>query len=621
MKGAPLVVGGILAALLLPVLAVAAIAGAILPAASPAAACADPAANTASSWQQPLRGQYVVTSRFGLRYHPVLHTTKLHTGIDLVAANDPTVVAAASGTVEVRDFDPAYGNQVVIDHGDGIKTRYAHMASASPVTVGQQITAGMNLGVQGATGYVTGAHLHFEVIEDERPIDPAPFMASRQAPLNGGASRKVAPHPTGAVRTISSRIDAKQAPLNAEQRMNAAVIVRVGHAVGVGERGIMIALMAAMQESSLKNLNYGDRDSLGLFQQRAGWGSAQQRRDPDYAARAFFGGPTGPNKSSPPGLLDIEGWQAMGPGAAAQAVQVSAFPRAYEKWETIARAFLAQQGAEVGSEGCVGSGASPEQIRIATWNLCLEFCGGGKLRPWQERVPEIAGVLLQERPSIISLQETGRRDSHGAAIIRALAPDYKVAVYERSKMVLFDSSKFSTRSVDRAPLRSAKFVEHGKGGVAQTLRDKRTGATFIVSSLHPVDGNDEERRLRYLERADAEVSTLVRMQPGSAVVHAGDLNAHVPGSSVARFFAARGFRSAEQVAPTRAGQEYRSYNGGRPPRRGPRIDHVMIDPRAVVVRGWQQVVSERRDRPESDHHLVVVDLELSGADVPTETPS
>lgn len=618
MKGAPLVVGGILAALLLPVLAIAAIAGAIVPAATPASACVDSVVNTAGSWRPPLQGQYAITSRFGMRYHPVLHTTKLHTGIDLVAKSDATIVAAASGTVEVRGFNTAYGNQVVIDHGGGIKTRYAHMASASPVHVGQRVTEGAKLGIQGATGYVTGAHLHFEVIENERPIDPAPFVASRGAPLDGGAAR-TATLLSEAPSTSMRAEDKVKAP-NAEQLKNAAIIVRVGRAVGAGDRGIVIALMAALQESSLRNLDYGDRDSLGLFQQRAGWGSAQQRRDPDYAARAFFGGPTGPNGSSPPGLLDIADWQAMSLGDAAQAVQVSAFPRAYDEWEPVAKAILAQQGGKGADEQCAGVSSSPGQVRVATWNLCLEFCGGGKLRPWRDRVPEIAAVLLKERPGIISLQETGRRNTQGAAIIEALAPDYKVAVYERSKMVLFDPSRFSTRSVDRAPLGSAEFVVHGKGGVAQVLRDKRTGATFVVSSLHPVDGNEEVRRLRYLERADAEVSKLVRKQPDSVVVHAGDLNAHVPGSSVARFFAARGFRSAEQVARTRSEQEYRSYNGGRPPRRGHRIDHVMVAPSTVVVNGWQQVLSERRDSPESDHHLIEADMTISGADVPTGAP-
>ena len=84
--------------------------------------------------------------------------------------------------------------------------------------------------------------------------------------------------------------------LDAEQSANAQLIIRVGRELGVPDRGIAIALGAAMQESSLRNLDWGDRDSLGLFQQRpsAGWGTAEQVRDPVRAARAFFGGPSDP---------------------------------------------------------------------------------------------------------------------------------------------------------------------------------------------------------------------------------------------------------------------------------------------------------------------------------------
>jgi hypothetical protein len=90
-----------------------------------------------------------------------------------------------------------------------------------------------------------------------------------------------------------------------------------------------------MQESSLININYGDRDSVGLFQQRTsqGWGTVSEIMDPNYSARAFFGGPSGPNAGKIRGLLDIRNWQTMPLAKAAQAVQISAFPDAYQKWE------------------------------------------------------------------------------------------------------------------------------------------------------------------------------------------------------------------------------------------------------------------------------------------------
>ena len=138
-------------------------------------------------------------------------------------------------------------------------------------------------------------------------------------------------------------IPADRYALTAEQRANAAVIVSVGRSLGVPQRGIVIALAAAMQESGLRNLAGGDRDSIGLFQQRPsqGWGSPIQLQNPRYAAALFFGGPSNPNAGVTCGLLDVPGWQSMTLTEAAQAVQVSAFPNAYGQWEQAATHWLA----------------------------------------------------------------------------------------------------------------------------------------------------------------------------------------------------------------------------------------------------------------------------------------
>ncbi len=132
-------------------------------------------------------------------------------------------------------------------------------------------------------------------------------------------------------------------PLTQEMAQNARAIISVGRSLGVNDHGLTIALATAMQESSLRNLDYGDRDSLGLFQQRPsqGWGTPAQVRDPHHSARLFFGGPSGPNRGITPGLLDISNWQSMSLTQAAQAVQRSAYPDAYAKWETSAKAWLA----------------------------------------------------------------------------------------------------------------------------------------------------------------------------------------------------------------------------------------------------------------------------------------
>ncbi|MCR2763422.1 LysM peptidoglycan-binding domain-containing protein [Microbacterium sp. zg.B48] len=134
--------------------------------------------------------------------------------------------------------------------------------------------------------------------------------------------------------------------LDAEQAANAQIIISVGRELGVPDRGIAIALGTAMQESWLRNLDWGDRDSLGLFQQRpsTGWGTPDEVRDPVRAARAFYGGPSDPNGFVTRGLLDIDGWQSLSFADAAQAVQISAYPDRYAQWEQPASVWLAVHG-------------------------------------------------------------------------------------------------------------------------------------------------------------------------------------------------------------------------------------------------------------------------------------
>lgn len=134
--------------------------------------------------------------------------------------------------------------------------------------------------------------------------------------------------------------------LTAEQVANAQLIVRIGRELGVSDRGIAIALGTAMQESSLRNVTWGDRDSLGLFQQRPsyGWGTEAEVQDAARATRAFFGGAGDPNGARTRGLLDIPGWEALTFTQAAQAVQISAYPDAYAKWEAPAASWLAAIG-------------------------------------------------------------------------------------------------------------------------------------------------------------------------------------------------------------------------------------------------------------------------------------
>jgi LysM repeat protein len=160
-----------------------------------------------------------------------------------------------------------------------------------------------------------------------------------------GASAPAAA-PTTVVASTSAAPMTTTTALTAEQEANARVIIRVGRELGVGDQAIVVALAAAAQESSLRNIHHGDRDSLGLFQQRpsTGWGSPAQLTDAVHATKLFFGGRTNPNVGKTRGLLDVAGWASMSVTDAAQAVQISAYPTAYAKWEAPARTWLSTLG-------------------------------------------------------------------------------------------------------------------------------------------------------------------------------------------------------------------------------------------------------------------------------------
>jgi hypothetical protein len=120
--------------------------------------------------------------------------------------------------------------------------------------------------------------------------------------------------------------------LTVEQWANARTIAQVAHDRGLPDRAVVIALATAMQESRLRNLDYGDRDSLGLFQQRPsqGWGTAAQVQNPVYAAGRFYDH-----------LVTVPGWETMRLTVASQLVQRSGFPEAYQQHESAARELAA----------------------------------------------------------------------------------------------------------------------------------------------------------------------------------------------------------------------------------------------------------------------------------------
>jgi murein DD-endopeptidase MepM/ murein hydrolase activator NlpD len=116
-----------------------------------------------------------VSSPFGYRIHPIFGTRKLHTGIDISASSGTPIKAAGSGVVLIAGPYGGYGNAVVVDHGGGLATLYAHQSTLA-VSNGQKVDAGQIIGYVGCSGFCTGPHLHFETRENGVPVDPMKYL-------------------------------------------------------------------------------------------------------------------------------------------------------------------------------------------------------------------------------------------------------------------------------------------------------------------------------------------------------------------------------------------------------------------------------------------------------------
>lgn len=238
---------------------------------------------------------------------------------DPTSTNTPRIVFA-SAPEEVDSLDQAQGEEEEAEESADVP---AHQ-DGDPV--GWQIAAAPEL----------------------RPAKPAPAPAPAPVQAAPKPQPKVTEEkqPTAtessSTQTAAKPVSGAITPLNDTRRANASIIVQVGRDLGIPDYGIVIALATAMQESSLRNIDWGDRDSVGLYQQRpsSGWGTVEQIMDPVFATKAFFGGPSNPNPGKTRGLLDYSGWESMALTVAAQKVQRSAYPEAYAKWEASAWAWL-----------------------------------------------------------------------------------------------------------------------------------------------------------------------------------------------------------------------------------------------------------------------------------------
>lgn len=304
---------------------------------APSAPARPPAATPPSSSAQAsytiTRGDTIsaIASRFGVSTQAMLTANKLgwstiiYPGQKIVipgtsAASTPPPAATTPAPATPPTTPPVIDITPVVD------------ITPTPEASAPQVTSYLIKSGDTVTSIAARFGVSVQSILDANGINRSSIIyAGRTLTIPGVASKTA-----GSTSTVT--------PLTTEMATNARTIIAVGTSLGVSDYGIVIALAAAMQESSLRNLNYGDRDSLGLFQQRpsTGWGTPAQVTDPVYATKLFFGGPSNPNKGNTRGLLDIPGWQSLTVTKAAQAVQISGYPDAYAKWEHSARAWLLQ---------------------------------------------------------------------------------------------------------------------------------------------------------------------------------------------------------------------------------------------------------------------------------------
>ncbi|MBI4522646.1 MAG: M23 family metallopeptidase [Deltaproteobacteria bacterium] len=117
----------------------------------------------------------VVNSGFGIRSDPLTGEERFHKRIDIAAPEGTLIRAAASGTIIYSGRANSYGNMIVVDHGNGLVTRYAH-TKMNLLSTGDPVQAGQEIALVGTTGRSTGPHLHFEVLRRGKAVDPQPFL-------------------------------------------------------------------------------------------------------------------------------------------------------------------------------------------------------------------------------------------------------------------------------------------------------------------------------------------------------------------------------------------------------------------------------------------------------------
>lgn len=202
--------------------------------------------------------------------------------------------------------------------------------------------------------------------------------------------------------------------LTPEQQGTVALIIQVGKQRNLPALAWQIAIQAGMQESGLRNLPGGDRDSAGVFQMRPsqGWGSYAQVTDPAYEVNKFFDV-----------LGAVPNWQRQAPGASAQAVERSAFPLAYNNWESMAAYLVQHVGQVPDPTGCGGSAGAllPPPTKAAAAAISFALSQAGKPYVWGATGPDAydcSGLMLRAYQSGgINLPRVASEQYHAGALL------------------------------------------------------------------------------------------------------------------------------------------------------------------------------------------------------------
>ncbi len=318
--------------------------------------------------------------------------------------------------------------------------------------------------------------------------------------------------------------------LGQKQLANAAQIIAVGLELGVSPAGIKVAMMTALQESKIKMLanstvpgstdfpNDGvgkDHDSVNMFQQRPHWGTLEELMNTTYAIKAFFGGPTGPNHGSPRGLLDIRGWESLAPGTAAQRVQVSAYPDAYDQWEGAAEKIISALG---GGISCGGGGAISADAKALAQGL-VDAMATGKLSGNDQALDQIRNMangsattsctldveVLQvityalQQFGTASVSSLNRRCINDHAGIGEASYHWKGQAVDFTYLGGVRSRGYDVNSLKFIKLLDA-IIPAGKGGVGQYDCRADAGVPLFLSNFIQFDDGCDHLHLEFRQK-------------------------------------------------------------------------------------------------------------------------